>query len=110
MLGVLADSDPPSPFNWRMGCYRQERLRGTSFRQSVQRGRPRQRARFRPKSRPRSKQRPTISAMRQLYFCGKGAPSGGARFARAWRILSETALLAIYLLLFVWNILNVRFV
>jgi hypothetical protein len=30
--------------------------------------------------------------------------------ARAWRILSETAPLAIYLLLFAWNILNVRFV
>ena len=30
--------------------------------------------------------------------------------ARAWRILSETALLSIYLLLLAWNILNVRFV
>ena len=30
--------------------------------------------------------------------------------ARARRILNETALLAIYLLLFAWNILNVRFV
>jgi hypothetical protein len=30
--------------------------------------------------------------------------------ACAWRILSEIALLAISLLLFAWNILNVRFV
>jgi len=30
--------------------------------------------------------------------------------ARAWRTLSENALLPIYLLLFAWNILNVRFV
>ena len=53
----------------------------------------------------------TISAMRQLYFLwhGRALPSRLIR-ARAWRILNETALLAIYLLLFAWNILNVRFV
>jgi DNA-binding beta-propeller fold protein YncE len=36
-------------------------------------------------------------------------PAGLIR-ARAWRILSETAPLVIYRLLFAWNILNVRFV
>ena len=40
---------------------------------------------------------------------GRALPSRLIR-ARAWPILSETALLAIYLLLFAWNILNVRLV
>ena len=49
--------------------------------------------------------------MRQLYFLwhGRALRSRLIR-ARAWRILSETALQAIYLLLSACNILNVRFV
>jgi hypothetical protein len=49
--------------------------------------------------------------MRQLYFLWQGRALRSRLIrARAWRILNETALLAIYLLLFAWNILNVRFV
>ena len=49
--------------------------------------------------------------MRQLYLLWQGRALRSRLIrARAWRILNETALLAIYLLLFAWNILNVRFV
>jgi hypothetical protein len=41
---------------------------------------------------------------------GRSGRALRSRLIRAWRILNETALLAIYLLLFAWNILNVRFV
>ena len=62
---------------------------------------------FRPKCRSRSKQRTTISAMRQLYFLWQGRALRSRLIrARAWLILS----VAVYLLLFAWNILNVRFV
>jgi hypothetical protein len=49
--------------------------------------------------------------MRPLYFLWQGRTLRHRLIrGRAWRILSETALLVIYLLLFAWNILNVRFV
>jgi hypothetical protein len=45
--------------------------------------------------------------MRQLYFLWQGRALRSRLIrARAWRILS----VAVYLLLFAWNILNVRFV
>ena len=59
---------------------------------------------FRPECRSRSKQRITISAKRQLYFLWQGRTLRSRLIrARARRILSETVLLAIYLLLFAWR-------
>jgi len=81
------------------GCYRQERLRRASFPVNpCQRRRPHQRVAHFSFKMPVSEQT-TYNKYRSRLIR-----------ARAWRILSGTALLAIYLLLFAWNILNVRFI